>query len=136
LLITGDHGGLQLPAGDGVERTGFVDDLRPLLAGATLAVAPIFAGGGTRVKILEAMAAGTPVVATTKGAEGIDAIAGEQLLIADDAAAFAAHVGALLADHALRARMAQSARRLIEERYDWRVIGPRFAALVDAVAAR
>jgi glycosyltransferase involved in cell wall biosynthesis len=136
LLITGDHGGLPLPAGDSVERTGFVDDLRPLLAGATAAVAPIFSGGGTRVKILEAMAAGIPVVATTKGAEGIDAIAGEQLLIADDAAAFAAHVVALLADDDLRKRMAHSARLLIEERYDWRAIGPRFAALVDAVAAR
>jgi glycosyltransferase involved in cell wall biosynthesis len=134
LLITGDHGGLALPAGDGIERTGFVDDVRPLLAGAAAAVAPIFAGGGTRVKILEAMASGTAVVATQKGAEGLDAGDGEHLLIGDDAATFAAHVVSVLSDDALRMRLARAARRLIEERYDWDVIGPRFAALVETVA--
>src|SRR4029453_10200388 len=117
----------------GVERTGFVDDLRPLLAGATLALAPIFAGGGTRVKILEAMAAGTPVVATSKGAEGIRARTGEHLLIPDDATTFAAQVVALLADPALRARLALASRELVAEHYDWSAIGPRFEALVRAI---
>jgi glycosyltransferase involved in cell wall biosynthesis len=135
LLITGDHAGLALPAADGVECTGFVDDLRPLLCGARLAVAPIFTGGGTRLKILEAMAAGTPVVATRKGAEGIEASPGEELLLADDAATFAAHVVALLGDAALRARLSHAARRLVAERYDWERIGPRFESLVRAVAA-
>lgn len=136
LRITGDDGGLPLPAADGIECTGFVDDLRPHLSTAWLALAPIFAGGGTRLKILEAMAAGTPVVATSKGAEGIDVTDGEQLLIADDAAAFAARVVALLGDAALRARLSHAARRLVAERYDWDVIGPRFDSLVRAVANR
>jgi glycosyltransferase involved in cell wall biosynthesis len=135
LRITGDHAGLPLPAAPGVECTGFVDDIRPLLSAAWLAVAPIFAGGGTRLKILEAMAAGTPVVATAKGAEGIDARPGEDLLLADDAATFAAQVVALLGDGTLRARLSQAARSLVAERYDWERIGPRFESLVRAVAA-
>jgi glycosyltransferase involved in cell wall biosynthesis len=136
LLITGDHADLPLPAAAGVERTGFVDDVRPLLSSAWLAVAPIFAGGGTRVKILEAMAAGTPVVATTKGAEGIAAVAGQHLLLADDPGAFAAQVVALLSDAALRARLAEAARRLIEQRYDWRILGTQLEELVRGVAER
>jgi glycosyltransferase involved in cell wall biosynthesis len=135
LFITGDHAGLALPDADGIECTGFVDDIRPLLSSARLAVAPIFAGGGTRLKILEAMAAGTPVVATAKGAEGIDAASGEELLLADDAVSFAAQVVALLGDEGLRARLSQAARRLVAERYDWAIIGPRFESLVRAVAA-
>jgi glycosyltransferase involved in cell wall biosynthesis len=134
LRITGEHGDLPLPPAEGVERTGVVDDLRPLLSGAWLAVAPIFAGGGTRVKVLEAMAAGTPVVATSKGAEGLDAVAGEHLLIADDPASFGAHVVALLADPAHRARLSEAARRMVAERYDWSIIGPRFETLVRSIA--
>jgi glycosyltransferase involved in cell wall biosynthesis len=135
LLITGDGAELPLPATGGIERTGFVDDLRPLLSTAWLAVAPIFAGGGTRLKILEAMAAGTPVVSTSKGAEGIDAVAGNHLLIADDPAAFAAHIVALLGDSALRARLSHAGRELVEQRYDWRLLAPQFEALVRSVAA-
>jgi glycosyltransferase involved in cell wall biosynthesis len=134
LLITGAHDDLPLPVATNVARSGFVDDVRPLLGAAWLAVAPIFAGGGTRVKILEAMAAGTPVVATAKGAEGLDAVAGEHLLIADEPAAFADHVIALLADPARRARLARAGRALVETRYDWRVLGPQFESLLRAVA--
>lgn len=134
LLITGDGADLPLPPADGIERTGFVDDLRPLLAGSWLAVAPIFAGGGTRLKILEAMAAGTPVVASTKGAEGIDGVAGKHLLLADDPATFAAHIVALLGDFALRARLSHAGRELVEQRYDWRLLAPQFEALVRSLA--
>jgi glycosyltransferase involved in cell wall biosynthesis len=134
LLITGDGAGLTLPAAEGVERTGFVDDLRPLFAASWLAVAPIFSGSGTRVKILEAMAAGTPVVASSKGAEGIEAVDGEHLLLADDPAGFAAHVVALLADPVRRARLALAGRQLVERRYDWRLLGPQFEALVRSLA--
>lgn len=134
LVITGDAGNRQLPATDGVDQVGLVDDVRPLLAAATLAVAPIFAGGGTRLKILEAMAAGTPVVATAKGAEGIDAVDGQHLLLGDEPAAFAGHVIAVLEDAALRDRLSQAAHQLVEARYDWRVLGPRFESLVSSVA--
>jgi polysaccharide biosynthesis protein PslH len=134
LVITGAHDELPLPAAANVTRCGFVDDVRPLLAASWLAVAPIFTGGGTRLKILEAMAAGTPVVATTKGAEGLDVAPGEHLLIADQPEAFAQHVVALLADPALRARLSHAGRALVEARYDWRRLGPRFEALVREVA--
>jgi glycosyltransferase involved in cell wall biosynthesis len=134
LIITGAHDELPVPPAGNVVRTGCVDDVRPLIASAGLSVAPIFAGGGTRLKILESMAAGTPVVATSKGAEGLEVLPGQHLLIADDAAAFAAHVVALLADPALRASLARAARTLVETHYDWRILGPRFAALVESVA--
>jgi glycosyltransferase involved in cell wall biosynthesis len=134
LLITGAHDDLPLPPAANVDRSGFVDDVRPLLAASWLAIAPIFTGGGTRLKILAALAAGTPVVATTKGAEGIDAIAGEHLLIADQPDAFADHVVALLGDPALRARLARAGRALVERRYDWVLLGPQFEALVREVA--
>jgi glycosyltransferase involved in cell wall biosynthesis len=135
LLITGAHGDLPLPAAENVVRTGFVQDIRPLLASSWLAVAPILSGGGTRIKILEAMASCTPVVATTKGAEGIAAIGGEHVLLADDPSAFAEHVLALLGDASLRARLGRAGRALVEDRYDWRVLGRQFEALVRAVAA-
>src|SRR5262249_51612383 len=69
----------------GVEFTGHVADIRPVIAQSSVAVVPIRIGGGTRLKILEAMALGTPVVATAKGAEGLDVHHGRELLIADDA---------------------------------------------------
>jgi len=134
LLITGDGTELGLPPAAGIERTGMLDDIRPLLSTATLAIAPIFAGGGTRMKILEAMAAGTPVVASTKGVEGIDAIAGEHLLVADDPGEFAAHIVALLTDTGLRRRLSDAGRELVRSRYDWRTLGPQFEALVTSVA--
>ena len=135
LFITGAHGDLPLPQAENVVRTGFIQDIRPLLSSSSLAVAPIFSGGGTRIKILEAMASRTPVVATTKGAEGIAAVSGEHVLLADEPSAFAEHVLALLGDASLRARLAQAGRALVEERYDWRVLGRQFEALVRTVAA-
>lgn len=134
LFITGAHDDRPLPAAAHVERVGFVADLRPLLGAAWLAVAPIHTGGGTRVKILEAMAAGVPVVATAKGAEGLEATPGEHLLVADDPDDFAARVLVVLNEPLLRARLAAAARALVGARYDWRILGPRFAALVRAVA--
>jgi glycosyltransferase involved in cell wall biosynthesis len=136
LVITGADEGLPLPAAPNVARTGFVADVRPLLASSAVAVAPILRGGGTRVKILEAMASGAAVVATRKGAEGIEATPGEHLCLADDPMRFADAVLTLLADAPRRARMAAAARHLVEARYDWRVVGPRFEALVSSLAAR
>jgi glycosyltransferase involved in cell wall biosynthesis len=134
LVITGADGDRALPPAANVVRVGFVDDVRARLAASCVAVAPILSGGGTRLKILEAMAVGTPVVATRKGAEGIDARPDAHLIIADEPDSFAAGVLRLLADAALRARLAGAARALVAARYDWRVVGPRFEALVRAVA--
>jgi glycosyltransferase involved in cell wall biosynthesis len=106
-------------AGPRVELTGFVSDLRPHLAAAAAVVVPLRLGGGTRLKIVEAMAMGKAIVSTTLGAEGIDAVAGRDLLIEDQPAAFANAVNRLLGEPGLAARLGQSARRLAVERYSW-----------------
>lgn len=106
-------------AGPRIELTGFVPDLRPHLAEAAAVVVPLRLGGGTRLKIVEAMAMGKAIVSTTLGAEGIEAIPGRDLLIEDRPDAFADAVSRLLADPGLAARIGRSARRLAEERYAW-----------------
>src|SRR3990172_3847831 len=84
LVITGEHANLPLPEREGVFLTGIVEDVRPYLARGWLSIVPLQSGGGTRFKILESMALRTPVVSTTKGAEGLDAQPGVHLLVADD----------------------------------------------------
>lgn len=104
----------------GVEVVGFVDDLRPHLASAAAIVVPLRLGGGTRLKIVEGMAMQKPIVSTTLGAEGIDAVPGRDILIADQPAAFAAGIVQLLENPGLAGRLATSARALAVERYSWR----------------
>ena len=106
-------------AGPRVELTGFVEDLRPHLAAAAAVVVPLRLGGGTRLKIVEAMAMAKAIVSTTLGAEGIEAVPGREILVEDKPAAFAGAVRRLLADPELAARIGQSARRLAVERYSW-----------------
>jgi glycosyltransferase involved in cell wall biosynthesis len=106
-------------AGPRVELTGFVPDLRPHLAAAAAVVVPLRLGGGTRLKIVEAMAMGKAIVSTTLGAEGIEASPGGDLLIADDPADFASAVTRLLANPSLAAQIGRSARKLAVERYSW-----------------
>jgi glycosyltransferase involved in cell wall biosynthesis len=106
-------------AGPRVELTGFVSDLRPHLAAAAAVVVPLRVGGGTRLKIVEAMAMGKAIVSTTLGAEGIEAVPGRDLLIEDASATFADAVNGLLAAPGLAARIGQSARQLAVERYAW-----------------
>src|SRR6266700_2044978 len=103
----------------GIELAGFVSDLRPHLAEAAAVVVPLRLGGGTRLKIVEAMAMGKAVVSTTLGAEGIEAIPGRDILIEDQPAAFADAVNRLLADPSLAAHMGRSARRVAIDRYAW-----------------
>ncbi len=134
LTITGSTSGVALTGlqlGDGVRLSGYVKDIRPLVAGAWGCVVPIRQGGGTRLKILEAMALGTPVITTTKGSEGIDAIDGEHLLLADDPASFAACTLRLLHDSTLRQYLATNARQLVEQRYEWSQITQHFVALIE-----
>ena len=106
-------------AGPRIELTGFVSDLRPHLAAAAAVVVPLRLGGGTRLKIVEAMAMGKPIVSTPLGAEGIEAVPGRDLLIADEPAAFADAVNRLLAEPDLAGRIGQSARQLAIDRYGW-----------------
>lgn len=107
----------------GVTLAGHVPDIRPVIAGSAVCVVPLRTGGGTRLKILEALALGTPVVSTSKGAEGLELEHGRDLLIADEPEAFASAVTSILVDPALRARLADSGRRAIAARYTWDRIG-------------
>ena len=88
------------------------------------------------MKILEAMALGTPVVATSKGAEGLDVMSGRDVLIADEPDAFAAQCLRLLESPLLRQEIAKNARNLVEQRYGWQAIGEKFCGLVEETACR
>ncbi len=117
-----------------IEVTGPVPDMRPYFEAATAVAAPLRSGGGTRLKILEALAAGRPVVSTSVGAEGLELEPGRDLLVADGPAPFAAAAVRLLTDADLRDRLAQAGRSRAEARYDWRAVGERFTAVLEAVA--
>lgn len=136
LRITGDHQNRPLPNKQNVTLTGFVEDIRPLIAASWISIAPIWQGGGTRLKILEAMALRTPVIATSKGAEGLDVQQGEHLLIADTPADFAAATLRLLRDAPLRQRLVENGYRLVCEKYDWDQVAPHFLQLMEWVAQR
>lgn len=103
---------------EGVHVYGYVADATPFWQHATLLAVPLLSGGGVRVKILEAMAMGVPVVSTTMGCEGLDVRHNEHLLIADTPADFARACATILQDKAQAQRLAQNARQLILERYD------------------
>jgi glycosyltransferase involved in cell wall biosynthesis len=117
-------------AGAAADRFSFLGeggDTRPHWARAAVAVVPLHAAAGTRLKILEAAACGVPVVSTSVGAEGLDLADGEHIRIADSAAGFAEAVAELLADPDARRRQAAAARRRVEERYGWVSIGRAFS---------
>ncbi len=116
-----------------VRVTGYVSDPTPLLAQTAAFIVPLRAAGGMRVKILDAWCWGLPVVSTTIGAEGIDVTDGYDILIADDAEAFAAAVARLLLDGELAQRLRTNGRRTVEERYDWRKVYADWDAVYEAV---
>jgi len=106
-------------AGDEVTVTGEVEEVAPYYRRATLAVVPLRAGGGTRLKILEAMALGRAVVSTRVGAEGLRVIDDTHLALADDAPSMARNIASLLDDDQRRSRIERAARALVEAEYDW-----------------
>jgi glycosyltransferase involved in cell wall biosynthesis len=116
--------------------TGTVDDVRPYAHGAEMFVVPLRIGGGSRLKILEAFALGVPVVSTTVGCEGLGAVDGEHLLIADGAEAFAATIARLSNDAGLRVALAERARRHVLEHFSWAGIGRRLLAIYEDRLAR
>jgi glycosyltransferase involved in cell wall biosynthesis len=110
--------------------TGTVPDVRPYLWGSAVSIVPLRIGGGTRLKIYEAMAARIPVVSTSIGAEGLDVANGENIFIADQPENFAERCLALLDDRSLGCRMASSAWNMIAERYSWEVVSQKFEELL------
>ncbi|MDD5431445.1 MAG: glycosyltransferase family 4 protein [Candidatus Omnitrophica bacterium] len=124
LVIAGKNPSLELKKqvkifGDTVCLTGFLEDMRPIMYEASVFVVPIRAGSGTRLKILEAMAAGIPVISTSKGAEGLRVTNGENIIIADTAHEFVKYVLELVNNDELRCLLAKNARKLVEELYGW-----------------
>jgi glycosyltransferase involved in cell wall biosynthesis len=112
---------LRIPPAN-LEITGYVDDPRPYLQETGVFIVPLLAGGGMRVKILDAWRWGLPMVSTTVGAEGIATTHGADILLADAPDAFAGEVLRLLCDPALNAAIAANGRRSAELHYDWRTI--------------
>ena len=120
------------PHGDSsIQVTGFVEDAVAAIAQSQVAVVPLLAGSGTRIKILEAWAAGTPVVSTTLGAEGLEFHDREHLILADDAESFTAAVSELLALPVNRERIGAAGRRLYEQQYTWSSAWKALDALLD-----
>lgn len=119
----------------GVVVTGYVDDVRPYVAKAAVYVVPLRVGGGTRLKVVDAMAQGKAIVSTTIGCEGIEVTPGENILVADDPAVFAEHVVALLRAPKERERLGRAARSLAETRYAWTEVGKRLEQAYEQARA-
>ena len=139
LWVTGDTGTLpldRLPHRDSVQFTGRLADVGAAISGSAVAVVPLLTGGGTRLKVLEALAVGTPVVSTRKGVEGIDITDGVHALVVDTPEAFAAAVLRVLDEPALAARLSDAGRRLIASSYTWDAIGRRLLDVVDTAIER
>jgi sugar transferase (PEP-CTERM/EpsH1 system associated) len=123
----------QAAAPAGVRVTGGVDDVRPYVAEGAVYVVPLRLGGGTRLKIFEALAMGKAVVSTTVGAEGLSLVPGEHLLVADAPDQFARAVVSLLRDPARRRALGAAGRRLVEQRYAWPQVAREFESRLGGV---
>jgi glycosyltransferase involved in cell wall biosynthesis len=120
----------------GVTVTGRVDDVRDYVGRAGVYIVPIRIGGGTRLKIFEAMGMARAVVSTTVGAEGLPVSDGRDIVIADTAPAFAEAVVTLMRDPARRVQLEGAARNLVVTRYDWSAVAGQLEDALTAAAAR
>jgi glycosyltransferase involved in cell wall biosynthesis len=116
--------------------TGFVDDVRPYVQGSAVSVIPLSIGGGTRLKVYEAMAMGSPVVSTSIGVEGLPVSPGIHYLEADDAAAFADAVINLVTDDERRTKMALDARAFVESNFSYSVAAQAFESACNLAIER
>jgi sugar transferase (PEP-CTERM/EpsH1 system associated) len=128
-IIVGRHPSraVRALASERIRVTGTVEDVRPLYASAAAVVVPLRVGSGTRLKILEAMAAGVPVVSTRLGAEGIDATHDIHLLLADSRAEMVAAINQMASSAPMRSRLVLAARDLVVNRYDWALLGEKLS---------
>jgi glycosyltransferase involved in cell wall biosynthesis len=116
--------------------TGYVDDVRPFVREAAVYVVPLRVGGGTRLKILDAMAMGKAVVSTSIGCEGLEVSSGNNILISDNTADFAAKTVALLKRPGERDALGKAARLLVESRYGWEIIGKTLQQTYERAVVR
>jgi sugar transferase (PEP-CTERM/EpsH1 system associated) len=114
-----------------IQLTGWVEDVRPYVAKRAVYIVPLRIGGGTRLKIFEAMSMAKAVISTSIGAEGLPVKSGEHLLIADDPSGFAASILRLLSDASLRVKLGQTARRLVEENHEWAMVSKDFSEILQ-----
>jgi glycosyltransferase involved in cell wall biosynthesis len=113
--------------------TGSVADVKPFYEKAAVAIVPLLNGSGTRLKILEAMSFGLPVVSTAKGAEGIDYSEGMDILLANDEIEFANKLTSLLENKEKRILMSKAGRELVEKKYDWNLIGKLMCNFINSI---
>jgi glycosyltransferase involved in cell wall biosynthesis len=127
----------QLASIRGIEVTGTVDDVRPYYREAVASIVPLQVGGGSRLKILEAMAAGVAVVSTTLGAEGLDVRRAVNILIADTSAQLLEAITGVVENEELRNQLSDAGRALVSSRYDWARAGESlFRIYEDLLAVR
>ena len=126
----------RLGRSENVTITGYVKDVRPFLNRATVCVVPLRIARGVQNKILEAMASGLPVVATSRAAEGIDARPGRDLVVADDPVEFAARTVKLLFDRQLQQKLSRNARKLVESKYHWNNCLQKLDLILEAIPER
>jgi polysaccharide biosynthesis protein PslH len=116
---------------DHITVAGSVDDVREHVQDAAAFVVPLFAGGGTRLRVLEAMAMRVPIVSTRVGVEGIECTPGQHVLVTDTAESFARQLIALLDDQGTAERLARAGRQLVEQQYSWQAIGDQLEAFYE-----
>src|SRR5207248_1147892 len=118
-----------------VQVTGRVDDVRSYYAGAAASIVPLRVAGGVRMKILEGLAFGMPMVASTVGPEGLGLDSERELLIADTPQEFADAAIRLLRDRSLRDRLSSQARQTAVQRFSWQAVVRRLEGIYDSVVA-
>ncbi|OPZ86636.1 MAG: Spore coat protein SA [Firmicutes bacterium ADurb.Bin419] len=118
--------GTGVPHYDGINLLGlgFIDDLHSVFSASDMAIVPLSSGGGTKLKVLDYLGAGLPIISTNKGIEGLNIVPGQHSVIAKDAGPdFVRVILQLANDPELRNTLGNSARKLAEEEYDWKIIG-------------
>jgi glycosyltransferase involved in cell wall biosynthesis len=126
----------EIKADPAIELCGLVDDIRPHVHAAALYIVPLRIGGGTRLKILDALAMGKAIVSTSIGCEGLDVTHDQDIVVADEPRAFADQVLGLLAEPARAASLGEAGRQLVLDRYDWTAVGLGLARAYDEAVRR